>query len=190
MAQDITDDPNKVCPIKVGQSIPSLTLQDIHGKPFDLNKAVAKQATILIFYRGSWCPYCNTHLGELKTVEKDLKALGYQIIALSPDLPSNLKKSMDKNALSYQLVSDSKADAARSLGLAFHVDDELNKLYQGYSIDLNKASGEKHRLLPVPAAVVLDTSGTVQFIFFAPDYKVRISPKVLLAAAEAALPKN
>ena len=125
----ITEDPTKVCPIKVGQSLPALSLQDIEGKKFDLNAAVAKKPTILIFYRGSWCPYCNTHLGELKTVEGDLKSLGYQIIAVSPDLPKNLKKSVEKNNLSYQLVSDSKAEAAKALGLAFHVDDKLNEIY-------------------------------------------------------------
>ncbi|VUD68941.1 Putative peroxiredoxin bcp [Thalassocella blandensis] len=187
-AQTITEDPNNVCPIKVGQSLPSLILQDVEGKPFDLNKAVAKQPTVLIFYRGSWCPYCNTHLGELKTIEGDLKKLGYQLLALSPDLPKNLKQSVKQHEMAYELVSDNQAKAAKALGLAFHVDDKLNDVYQGYNIDLNKASGQSHRLLPVPAAIVLDTSGTVKFVFFAPDYKVRISPRVLLAAAEAALP--
>ncbi len=118
-----------------------------------------------------------------------MKKIGYQVIAVSPDLPKNLKKSVKKNDLTYRLVSDNKAEAAKALGLAFRVDDKLNEVYKSYKIDLQKASGESHRLLPVPAAILLDQKGVVQFIFFAPDYKVRIQPKVLLAAAESALAK-
>ncbi len=175
------------CPIKVGESIPALTLSGLDAKPVDLNALVAKKPTVLIFYRGSWCPYCNTHLGELQTVEGDLKALGYQVVAVSPDLPKNLKTSVAKNDLSYTLLSDSQVTAAKALGLAFRLDDETYKTYLNYDINLEKASGEKHHVLPIPAAIVLDTEGTVQFVFSSPDYKVRVNKEVLLAAAKAAV---
>lgn len=179
----------KVCPIKIGQSIPSLSLQDVKGKPYNLNKAIAAKPTVLIFYRGSWCPYCNTHLGELKTIEADLQALGYQIIAVSPDLPKNLESSVKKNALEYTLVSDTKATAAKALGLAFTVDTKTYNMLLNYDIDLEAASGETHHILPTPAALVLDTHGKVRFSFVSPDYKVRVEPSVLLAAAKAAVKK-
>lgn len=188
-AGNVPDDASGVCPIKVGQTLPELTLKNIDGGAFDLNKAVSSKPTILIFYRGSWCPYCNVHLGEIKTVESDLKALGYQVIAVSPDLPKNLKKSMDKNGLDYQLVSDSNALAAKSLGLAFRVDADTYKKYLGYGINLENASGETHHLLPIPAAIILDKAGVVKFAFTSPDYKVRVDTSVLLAAAKAAVAK-
>ena len=186
-AREAPERAGDVCPIKVGQALPRLMLTDIAGKAFDLNKAVAEQPTILVFYRGSWCPYCNTHLGEMQTIEKPLRDLGYQIIAISPDLPKNLAASVAKNTLQYQLLADTKAIAAQALGLAFRVDDATNSRYLGLGIDLEKASGEKHRLLPVPAAIVLDTSGSVRFVFSSPDYKVRVNTRVLQAAAETAL---
>lgn len=187
MAKDVPEDAANVCPIKVGQSLPSLTLQDIDGKDFNLNQSIAKKPTVLVFYRGGWCPYCNVHLGELKTIEDSLKKLGYQIIAVSPDLPKNLQASMDKNEITYNLLSDSKATAVKSLGLAFKVDAETYKKYLGYDINLEEASGEKHHILPVPAAIITDTSGKVRFSFHSPDYKVRIDTDVLLAAAKSAL---
>jgi len=183
--QAIPQSSEDVCPIKVGQSLPPLSLKNSDGKTVNLNKSVADKPAILIFYRGSWCPYCNTHLGELKTIEGKLKSLGYQIIALSPDLPENLKKSVDKNDLDYQLLSDSKAEAAKALGLAYKVDEATYKMLVGYNINLEQASGEKHHILPVPAAVLVGTDGAVKFIFSSPDYKVRIDTKVLLAAAES-----
>lgn len=173
-------------PIKVGQTLPEITLKDINGKDVALKKLAAQQKTLLVFYRGGWCPYCNRHLSDLRKVESDLKTLGYQIVAISPDLPENLKESLDKNKLEYQLLSDSKADAAKALGIAFKVDAETNKKYLGYGIDLEKASGEKHRILPIPAAILLDTTGKVDFIFSSPDYTVRVDQDVLLAAAKSA----
>lgn len=41
-------------PLLVGASVPKLTLLTEEGIPFDLNTALAKKPTILIFYRGSW----------------------------------------------------------------------------------------------------------------------------------------
>ena len=184
-ASKIPTQASDICPIKVGESLPDITLKDINGQSFDLNKAIKQAPTLLIFYRGSWCPYCNVHLGELKTIEKELKSLGYQIIAISPDLPKNLKMSLDKSELTYTLLSDSTADAAKSLGLAFTVDDETFKMLIGYNIDIEKASGQTHRILPVPAALLLDQTGKVTFSFYSPDYKVRVDKRVLLAAAQS-----
>lgn len=177
------------CPIKVGQSLPDLTLHDIEGKAFDLNMAVAKKPTVLIFYRGGWCPYCNVHLADLRKIEGDLKEMGYQMLAISPDLPVNLKKSIEEHGLGYTLISDSKAVAATALGLAFKVDAKTYEKYLSFNINLEKASGETHHALPIPAAILLDTTGMVKFVFAGPDYKTRIDNDVLLAAAKSALKK-
>lgn len=187
LGTSVPNDASKTCPIKVGESIPALTLKDLSGKPFDINKAIADKPSIIIFYRGGWCPYCNVHLGELKTIEPELKSLGYQIIAISPDSPSHLAETVDKNEITYQLLSDDDAKAIKALGLAYRVDDDLNKKLLSYDIDIDKASGKGHRILPVPAALVVDTKGVVRFNFSSPDYKVRVEKTVLLAAAKASV---
>ncbi len=185
LANSIPSSAEDVRPIKLGQVIPPLTLKDIQGNDFNLNHALSEKPTVLIFYRGSWCPYCNIHLGELKTIESELKDLGFQIIAVSPDLPINLQASIEKHALTYKLVSDSQAVAIKALNLAFTVDSDIINKYHNYGIDLEKASGEKHHILPVPAALIIDTAGVVQFSFTSPNYKVRVDLSVLLAAAKA-----
>ena len=181
----VPDDASKVCPIKVGESIPDITLKNVDGKNVVLSDLVAKGPTLLVFYRGGWCPYCNVHLGELKTIEKDLQDLGYQIVGVSPDKPGLLKQGIQENKLTYQLLSDSSAEAAKAFGLAFRVDDETDKMLKSYNIDLAKSSGQDHRILPVPAAVLIDTEGKVDFVFFSPDYKIRVNKHVILAAAKS-----
>lgn len=183
---DIPAKAEDVHPIMVGQMVPDdIQIRDIDGNEIKLNDVIKKKPTLLIFYRGSWCPYCNTHLAALRDIERPLEKMGFQIIALSPDLPEYLKKSTDKFDLKYKLYSDAAMNAAKALGLAYEVDEKTRDLYVDYGIDLEKNSGQSHHLLPVPAAILVNPFGKVTFTFVAPDYKVRVENDVLLAAAKA-----
>lgn len=126
-------------------------------------------------------------MGQLQQIESKLVELGYQIFAISPDLPANLQQSVEKHGLKYLLLSDSKMTASRAFGIAYRVDHKTLALYKGYGIDLEKASGESHQQLPVPAVFVLGTDGTIKFEYVNPDYRVRIDPDELLAEAQVAL---
>jgi peroxiredoxin len=185
-ATDIAASAQDVRPLSVGATVPPLTLAGVGGKAFDLDKAIKRQPTILIFYRGGWCPYCNRQLGQLQTIEPKLLDLGYQILAISPDRPAKLAESLDKHKLTYTLLSDHAMKAARSFGIAFRVDDATLAKYRGYGIDLEAASGEEHHLLPVPSVFIVGTDGVIKFSYVNPDYKVRLAPEDLLKAAQAA----
>jgi len=174
--------------LQAGYFIPAVTLRALDGSPVDLRQAVAKQPTVLIFYRGGWCPYCNRHLVDLEQLEPQLKDLGYQILAVSPDRPEELARSTRELELGYELLSDSDMVAARAFGLAFKVDDALVETYKTqYGIDLEGASGRTHHELPVPAAYVVDSAGLIHFAYANPDYKVRVDSQTLLDEATAAV---
>lgn len=139
-----------------------------------------------LVFRGGWCPYCNVQLGQLKEIEKELVALGFQIVAISTDKPEILKAHAEENNFSYTVVSDAEMTAAKALGIAFKVDDEtFNKYKSKFKIDLEEFSGFDHHLLPVPSVFIVDKEGVIQFSYVNPDYKTRLSSKVLLAAAKA-----
>jgi peroxiredoxin len=176
---------DNVRPVLVGTRLPKIGLRDAAGKAFDLNAAIAAKPAVLIFYRGGWCPFCNTHLAQLRTTEEPLKKLGYEILAISPDSAAQLGATTEKNKLGYRLLSDSTMAASRALGIAFRMDDETFKKYQGYGIDLEKSSGETHHQLPVPAIFLVGRDGTIHFSYVNPNYQVRLAPEVLLAAARA-----
>ena len=121
----------------------------------------------------------------MREVEEEIVSLGYQIIALSPDTPANLQPTVAKNELGYQLVSDASMSAAKGFGIAFKMADKAVEQYKGYGIDLEKASGEAHHLLPVPAVFVIDEEGKVKFQYVNPDYRIRIPGNLVLEAARA-----
>lgn len=173
-------------PLKVGVKAPSASLSTLEGKSITTSEVLAGKPTAFVFYRGGWCPYCNAHFAELAKAETELQKLGVKIVAISPDLPSELVKTKDKNKVGYQLYSDSKADAAKKFGIAFRVDDQTFTMYRDrFKIDLEKSSGETHHILPVPSVFLMDEEGTIRFMFSNPDYKVRLKAADLLDAARA-----
>lgn len=178
---------DQVRPLLIGQLAPPAALQSIDGKNVSLQKILAGKPAVLVFYRGGWCPYCNLQLADLRKLVAPLKKSGVSLIAISPDLPAELFKSVEKSELDYQLYSDAKTQAIDGFGIGFTVDATTLKKYAGYGIDLEKASGEKHHVLPAPSVFVLDAAGKIQFEYVNPDYSVRLSSTVILAAVESML---
>jgi peroxiredoxin len=176
-----------ICPALIGEEVPHATLRTAAGDEVNLQEVIAGQPTVIIFYRGGWCPYCNTHLSDLRNIEAELQSLGFQILAISPDRPEELQKTRVDQEVGYQLLSDSDMEAAEAFGLAFEVSQATYRKYIGFGINLEKSSGRDHRQLPVPAAFVVDAQGTITFTYVNPNYKVRVSGDLLLAAAREAI---
>lgn len=105
--------------------------------------------------------------------------MGYQIIAISADRPSSLLPTLDRQALTYTLLSDSTMAGAQALGIAWKNPRGGRKL--------ERASGMDHHILPVPAVIILDRKGKIQFLYANPNHRVRLDGDELLAAARAAL---
>ena len=181
----VYDSPEKVCPVLVGTKIPDVALQDVKGDAVKLTERISQKPTVLIFYRGGWCVYCNRQLGQLIEIEKDILGAGFQIIAISPDTPDEMQKSYGQHKMNYTLLSDSPGDAAKAFGIAFRVDEPMLKKLAGHKIDINKASGYDHNILPVPAVFVIDAEGTITFEYVNPVYRTRLHPSVLLAAVKS-----
>ncbi len=175
-----------VHPLQVGQQAPTATVCTADGKQVEMAALYARKPSVVIFYRGGWCPYCNAHLGQIAKAEPELVAMGYQVLAVSPDKPESLKATLDKGHYTYELLSDSEVKLISAFGLAFHVDDPTVEKYRGFGIDLNAASGRDHHVLPVPAVYIVDAQGVIRFAHFDPDYKKRLSPDELIAAARSA----
>ena len=120
-AQEIPDDPSKVHPILINSIVPDVSVKTINGEQVALRKVVAEKPSVLVFYRGGWCPYCSRHMAELQQIESEIVEMGYQILAISVDKPEVLKKTLTKSELSYTLLSDSPADVLKAFGIAYRV---------------------------------------------------------------------
>lgn len=175
-------------PLKIGQTIPKhLKFTTATNETLDLTHVLKESPVILIYYRGGWCPYCNLQLRKIRAIEKQLTDLGYKILAVSPDLPENGVKTAEKLDINFTLLSDSKLESAKKLGIAFKLDDITVGKYKYHGIDIKAASGQDHNALPVPSVFIIDKQGLIQFAFSNPDYKIRIENADLLKAAKASI---
>ena len=89
---------------------------------------------------------------------------------------------MDKNSLTYQLVSDVSQEGATGFGLTFR-DEQALQGSERFRNLLEEASGRDHHILPVLAVYLIGSDGVVDFLYVNPDHRVRLAPAILLAAA-------
>ncbi|RYJ50760.1 AhpC/TSA family protein [Flavobacterium petrolei] len=169
----------EIAPLLIGEKIPSITLKSVDNTDVDLLELISKKRTVLVFYRGGWCPYCNAHLAALAEAEKELLDLRYQIIAISPDAPKSLKVTDDKEKLNYVLLSDSVGELSKAVGIAFEAPEN-------YKATIAKGSdGVNNSFLPVPAVFILNVNAEIEFEHIAPNFKNRISNDLLIAVAKS-----
>ncbi|MBE0424904.1 MAG: AhpC/TSA family protein [Lutibacter sp.] len=164
-----------ISPLLIGEMIPDAILKSPDANDHSILGIIGEKPTILLFYRGGWCPFCNAQLAEVQTIENKIIELGYQIVAISPDSPENLSLTDEKNKLTYSLYADSDGTLTKAIGIAF-------KSPEKYGVMLSEKSGGLNEgFLPVPSVFVVDTSGKILFEYINPDYKTRISSSLLLA---------
>ncbi|MCX6953511.1 MAG: peroxiredoxin-like family protein [Verrucomicrobia bacterium] len=175
-------------PLAVGDLAPDARVRTSDGTELSLAAVLAEKPTVLVFYRGGWCPYCNRQLAELAAFEARFLELGLQIVALSTDAPAGLAPTAAKDKVAYRLLSDRAMSAASAYGVAFRVDAATVEKYRGFKIDLAPIPGEPDaRWLPVPTVWVIGRDRVIRFVASDPDFKVRLPAAQLLEAARQAL---
>lgn len=174
---DLPAKPEDIAPLLIGETVPEVQITQMDGKTTELGAVLNGKKSILIFYRGGWCPYCNSHLSDLQKIEPKLKELGYQIIAISPDVPAKLNETDQKHELAYQLYSDVKGELMAKMGIAFQAPERYQKML------LNITAEENKGWLPVPSVFIINDKKQIVFEYISPDFKHRMNGDLLLAVA-------
>lgn len=171
----IANTSKEISPLLIGEKITATIVKTANGK-ISTKQLFKQKESIVVVYRGGWCPYCNKQLTGIQDIEADLLQLGYQILAVSPDAITEDGKKYSKN---YTLVSDNTTKLIQNLGIAFKAPTKYGNM-------LSKASGvNNNSTLPAPAVFIVDKKGKILFEYISPDYKNRIDEKLLLAVAKA-----
>ena len=166
--------------LNVNDDAPDFTAMDQKSENVHLAKLLKKGNVVLVFYRGQWCPYCNKELKQLEDSIGLIQAKGATVLAITPELPENILKTIDKTKASYPILYDKKLSIMNAYKVAFKVDDKTVEKYKGYGIDFLKVNGDNGANLPVPAVYVVNKNGKIIYRFFDIDYKKRSSIKDIL----------
>lgn len=184
----IAESASDVTPLLNGQTIPNVTLKTAGGAPVSLRAIAMQKPTVILFYRGGWCPYCNNQLAELKDIESELVELGYQVLAISPESPDRLQEQKLETEFAVQLLSDDKLAAIKQFGIGFYLPLAKEKIYEiKMGIKLTDDESNNRAVLPAPAVFIVDKKGLIKFSYVNPDFKVRLSAELLLQAAKLTL---
>jgi len=163
--------------LKVGDSAPDFKLPDVHGELVQLHSLLRGGPVVVVFYRGGWCPYCNLHLRGFQRRLTEIRELGAQVVAISPQLPDNSLSTQEKNQLAFAVLSDVGNNVAREFGIVFELSNDLLALYREFGHALEEANGESgNKELPLPATFLIDRNGIVRLAHVDVDYTRRLDP--------------
>jgi len=176
----VADTAEATQPLDAGESIPVVSVKDASGQPVALKTLHQDRPVVLVFFRGGWCPICTRHTRELIKIYPEIKAMGADLVGISPDSPMSSKANVAKNAIPFQVLSDADVAATKAFGLAFEVDPTTLERYKGFGIDLEKASGFSHHALPIPAVYIVRPTGVIAFAHSDPNYRKRLDAKQIL----------
>lgn len=177
-----------ICPIKNSEEIPSAKVWDINGQEQNLKELIDSTPTVLVFYRGGWCPYCTRHLSALGQVKDQIDSLGFNLIGITPDDYTNLDSSITRSEnFDYTLLSDKEANAIKAFGIGWLINDELYAKYKSkYKLDVEWWGNSSHHILPVPSVFIIK-DGVIKLQHVDPKYSQRLSPKLLIAMLKSVL---
>lgn len=172
--------------LKAGDKAPAFTLQDADGVAHASADLLARGPLVLTFYRGVWCPYCNMDLQALQEALPAVRERGAQLVAVSPQTPSNSRKSARDNKLAFPILSDPGNEVAAAFGLRFRLPDYLIELYRdAFKNDLTVVNGDPSWTLPMPARYVIAPDGAIAYAEVNPDYTHRPDPAELLPVLDS-----
>jgi peroxiredoxin len=171
--------------LAVGDSAPGFTLPDQLGRPVSLQERLASGPVVLVFYRGAWCPLCNTHLRALQRALPEVKARGASLLAVGPQSPDRALSLVEKAGLGFDVLSDVDQQVIRAYRLQFTAPADLQDVIVNvFQTDLRAHTADGSWRLPVPATFVLDRTGAVRAAHVQVDFRTRMEPAAIVAALE------
>jgi len=149
--------------VSEGQIAPDFTLTNAIGNNVNLYNKLKEYRVVLVFYRGTWCPYCNLALSHYQSALAEIDKEGAKLIAVSSQTPDESLNIKEKNNLEFEVLSDNGNLVASLYTQVFKNDEkplaEMTKL--GFDFDSFYENDSKE--IPVPAVFIIEKNGTISF---------------------------
>ena len=166
-----------------GSALPDGDLLDAGGQPTTLADTLAGKPAVLVFYRGGWCPYCDITLRTYQAqLLPALAERGVGLVAISPQTPDGSLSTKESKELTFPVLSDPGNQIAAQLGILTAPSDGARAAQLQLGLDLTQVNADQTTALPMPAVVVADADGVIQWIDVHPDYTAMAEPGQVLRA--------
>ncbi|WP_153464879.1 MULTISPECIES: peroxiredoxin-like family protein [Sediminibacillus] len=163
-----------------GQKAKDFTLKNALGEEVNLYEELSKGPVVLTFYRGGWCPFCNSQLKAYQRLLPDIEALGGRLIAVSPQSPDNTLSQQEKEELTFQVLSDTHGLVAAFYNILYDVPDYIQDIMKQIGMDLTEYNATNRWILPIPSTFMIDESGIIRSAYVNPDFMQRLDPESIM----------
>ncbi|MBO9555135.1 redoxin domain-containing protein [Cellulomonas sp.] len=159
--------------LAVGDPLPDFPLQHADGTPATSADLVGEPRVIL-FYRGSWCPFCVAQVRSLAEQYRELDRRGVKVALVSPQPAHDTAELATRFDVPMTFYVDPHGAAARTLDLV-----------QPGGVPLALGAGTDGDTV-VPTVVITDASGRVVWLQHSDDHRVRPVPSTFLEVIDSA----
>ena len=153
--------------LKPGQPLPNFQAVDEDGNRVS-SAELAGAPAILLFVRGSWCPFCSKQVANLTKVYKEITDSGAKLILVTPKPLGMTRRVAEMFGVDFQFWLDDSLEIAKQLGLVVKA---------GVPDDYRKEYGEDTLW---PTSLVIDANGVIKFTELSRFIADRPNPEKLL----------
>lgn len=170
--------------LTVGTIAPDIEAFDHQDQKIELDRLLESGPVVITFYRGEWCPHCNNYMMNLQDSLYLIKSYGATVIAITPESDMYIDETIGKTGADFSIIWDENHKIMDDYKVSFRLGGTKNAIYKIGGINVSKASGSDHRILPVPATYIIGADGKIKGGFFNEDYTLRMPVKDILIILE------
>jgi peroxiredoxin len=157
--------------LRTGQPLPDFSAVDEKGNPVSSSQLIGSPA-VLLFVRGSWCPFCSRQVENLTKNYKEIGQSGARLILLTPQPLETTRRVADFFEVEFEFWLDESMHVTKQLGLL---------LPAGVPDDYRKEYGEDTIW---PASLVIDAEGIIRYSGISKYIVDRPNPEKLLSVVK------
>ena len=157
--------------LKPGQPLPEFQAVDEDGNRLSSSELAGSPA-ILLFVRGSWCPFCSKQVANLTKSYKEITDAGAKLILVTPKPLETTRRVAEMFEVEFDFWLDESLAIVKKLGILLEagVPDEQRKDY-----------GEDTLW---PTTLVIDANGVIRYTELSKVLVDRPNPEKLLSVVK------
>lgn len=168
-----------------GDTAPDADLLTADGAAVSFSSVLDDAATVVVFYRGAWCPYCNI---TLRTYQQDLlpalEERGAQLVAISPQTADGTAQSQGNGSLDFTVLSDPGNVLADRFGIVTEPSAHAQEAHTELGFAVSDSNADATARVPFPSVYVIDRSGRIRFADVHVDYTSRTEVTDIVGAVD------
>jgi peroxiredoxin len=131
--------------------------------------------SVIMFVRGTWCPFCSAQVQDLTQYYRDITDLGARLILVTPKPLETTRRVAEFFHVEFEFWLDENLSITKKLGLLQE---------DGVPRDYDREYG---RDTIWPTTLVIDDAGLIRYTEVAKSISERPNPRVLLREIRSAL---